>query len=416
LLKSFSNKQKDYTMSLQLFEYSSKKLAEFESKLQEFVIPDPNEELIQIYETDKLINLLHIRAEKYDSPEFSTELAELKAQSQNKKDFKVPRHIQNPNFDQVLSFLKSLRQAKNTPDQVLEIIHKLLQFSHAFTEIPDDFQPKIMNHLIDVRIITTIEEYFHYLLTRYLITETLRSILITLIKECMATQVKYQTSDMVVTNKADHSPVTIADQETSNKICATLARVTPNIPILCEETDDMPYSERAQCKLIWIVDPLDGTKEFIQGSTDYTVNIGLSYQGLPVFGIVGVPATRDIYWGSVGIGSFLNKTPINVTQKPKQTWKIVVSKSHLSEDTKTYIAENYPDHELLQIGSSLKLLYVAAGHAHIYPRFGTTSEWDTCASHAIVLGAGGHVLQRDSDKELEYNKESILNPHFICGI
>jgi len=411
--------------------YSKEQIATIEGKVSKFIIPDPNDELIEIYETDKLINLMNIRVEKYDSPEFQTELQELKEKwvkenTDPKKEFKVPRHIQNPNYNQVLKFLKELRNPTATPDQKAETLKGFLLFVQNFVTLPLDYKQSFLNYLPDIRLIDDLETYFNYLNTRYLITEELRDFIINVVYTCFPIQMKYfQSESLEIELKDDESPLTMADQETSNFICDKLKQLTPNIPILCEETDDMPYKERREHDFIWIVDPLDGTKEFIKGLPDFTVNIGLAYQGVPIFGVVGIPYHNQIYYGNIGKGSYKllfnedadpKPQSIQVTPLTPETTiaKVVASRSHINKETQEYIDTHYPDAQVLSAGSSIKLLYVAEGKAHAYPRLGPTNEWDVCVTHAVVLAAGGTVTNARTNQELEYNKENVLNPYFIC--
>lgn len=227
-------------------------------------------------------------------------------------------------------------------------------------------------------------------------------------------------SDLEIEKKIDESPVTRADRAASDIICSGLPELMP-VPIICEETASIPYHERCNAEHLWIVDPLDGTKEYINENNDFTVNIGLVKRFgriySPVFGVVVVPAENNkTYYGVRGRGAFIvdkdgeHKIQCRLSEVPPV---IVASKSHINEETREYLSQ-YPDSEQLSIGSSLKFLLVAEGQADLYPRLGTTMEWDTCAAHAIVNAAGGVVLQKDTAVELSYNKEDLRNQHFVC--
>jgi 3'(2'), 5'-bisphosphate nucleotidase len=243
---------------------------------------------------------------------------------------------------------------------------------------------------------------------------------ITLVRECNEIILNIYKTDFDVKYKGDESPLTIADKKCNEHICKYLnsLNLEHDILIISEENKQMDYEHRKHYDWVWLVDPLDGTKEFVKKNGEFTVNIGLCYKGIPVFGIVSIPVTNDIYYGVKDVGSFklshhgslekLNMKDI----KENETVRLIVSKSHMNELTQN-IVNQYPNNELLSVGSSIKLLWVAEGKAHIYPRIALTSEWDTCAAHAIVKYAGGVVIQHTTDKELVYNKENILNPHFV---
>ena len=226
-------------------------------------------------------------------------------------------------------------------------------------------------------------------------------------------------TDFSVDTKADHSPVTEADLAAHKVIVKDLRRITPDLPVLSEESADIPYAERRRWDSYWLVDPLDGTKEFISKNGDFTVNIALIQGGQPIVGVVHVPATGLSYYGSVGVGAFRRDkdgqaSAIHVRKllagKPV---KVVASRSHRGELLDGYLAKLGP-HETVSRGSSLKFCLVAEGTADVYPRLGPTSEWDTAAGHAVLVAAGGQVIGLDG-APLPYNaKESLLNPHFIA--
>lgn len=226
-------------------------------------------------------------------------------------------------------------------------------------------------------------------------------------------------SDFDVYVKDDDSPLTEADLAANRLIVAGLAELTPDIPILSEESASVPYEERCGWARFWLVDPLDGTKEFLRRNGEFTVNIALVEGDTPVFGVARLPAQRRTFWGGDGIGAFVedasNRRAIHAAT-PDDTVKVVVSRSHLSEADEAFIAglaERYGTVQKVPAGSSMKLCLIAEGAAHAYPRFGPTMEWDTAAAHAILRQAGGVVEHTDGSGPLTYNKENLLNPHFI---
>ena len=229
----------------------------------------------------------------------------------------------------------------------------------------------------------------------------------------------YHSPSTKVYYKNDQSPLTLADQTANKIICDYLQELNSstglNIGIISEENKNESYQIRSQYKYVWLVDPLDGTKEFVKKNGQFTVNIGLCHQGIPVFGIVSIPVTGEIYYGILGIGSFkLPHQKLQVLPKnlEKSGLKIVTSASHLNSDTREYL-QQFSKPEIVHTGSSIKLLWIAEGKADLYPRLAPTSEWDTCAAHAVVKYAGGTVLQYNTNIELKYNKENLLNPYFI---
>jgi len=223
----------------------------------------------------------------------------------------------------------------------------------------------------------------------------------------------YGSTDFAVEYKTDRSPLTIADTS-AHEIIKNKLLVT-GIPILSEEGKLIPFTERRYWSNFWMVDPLDGTKEFINRNKEFTVNIALIKNDKPLFGVVYAPALELLYWNEPGGAAWRqNNGPAAQihTHRNERVQSIVASKSHLSKETEEYI-EQYPQAELRTIGSSLKFMLIAEGKADCYPRFGPTMEWDTAAAHAIVEAAGGKVTQHDSDEPLYYNKETLLNPWFI---
>ena len=222
--------------------------------------------------------------------------------------------------------------------------------------------------------------------------------------------------DFSVYEKEDKSPLTEADL-TANHIITTGLREISDFPILSEEGKDIPWDERRTWQQYWLVDPIDGTKEFIKKNGEFTVNIALIDNGIPVFGVVTVPAQGVNYIGKRGEGAWKetangDRQKLTVNPPPQSGWKVIGSRSHNSESALA-LAELLPGSEFVSMGSSLKLCSVAEGKADIYPRFGPTSEWDTAAAQAVVEAAGGMVINMDLTP-LRYNtKDSLLNPYFV---
>mmetsp|Transcript_13317 Transcript_13317/g.20793 ORF Transcript_13317/g.20793 Transcript_13317/m.20793 type:complete len:355 (-) Transcript_13317:190-1254(-) len=222
--------------------------------------------------------------------------------------------------------------------------------------------------------------------------------------------------------KGDNTPLTAADLAANKIICDSLTAKYPDIPIISEENKMADYSTRKDYKYFFLVDPLDGTKEFIKRNGQFTVNIGLCDGNKPVLGVVRCPALpiAETYSGVVGQGANMeddaDRYPMSIRAKEFSEddtgLKVVASLSHSNPETEAFIAK-YKGAALTSMGSSLKLLLVAAGKAHVYPRLAPTSEWDTCAAHAVVLAAGGEVVQHPGGAPLAYNKPDILNPHFV---
>ncbi len=226
----------------------------------------------------------------------------------------------------------------------------------------------------------------------------------------------YGSGDFSIEAKADHSPLTLADKAAHEKIVSFLEET--DIPILSEEGKEIPYRERAEWEYFWMVDPLDGTKEFIKKNGEFTVNIALIHHNEPILGVVYPPVLEELYWGLKGEGSFLEKNgeknQLTTTKKAlsESGLKVVASRSHMSSETEAYLA-GLKEPEVVSKGSSLKFLLVASGAADVYPRFGPTMEWDTAAAHVVVAEAGGKVTLEDHETSLMYNKENLLNPYFI---
>ena len=219
--------------------------------------------------------------------------------------------------------------------------------------------------------------------------------------------------------KDDNSPLTLADKASNTIICKELDKLTPNIPILSEEGKNIESISRKEWNLFWLIDPLDGTKEFINKNGEFTVNIALIENGSPVLGVVYAPVINITWYGGSGIGSYkltsnMEKNEIKVDiPKNNTNLKIVSSRSHSNNVKLEKFLEKIEKYELIKMGSSMKICLVADGRAHLYPRFGPTMEWDTAAAHAVVKFAGGKIISLDNEKELSYNKEELLNPEFM---
>lgn len=230
----------------------------------------------------------------------------------------------------------------------------------------------------------------------------------------------YAKTEFSVNQKADDSPVTEADIASHNLIVAALAQEFAPWPIMSEEAADIDWSVRAQWDTYWLIDPLDGTKEFIKRNGEFTVNIALIHQGQAVVGVVYAPVLETCYSGIIGQGAWREQagveTRLDIDERKISPVPVVVgSRSHISPDVQAYLAE-IGEHQMHSVGSSLKFCLVAEGKADVYPRLGLTSEWDTAAAQAVLEAAGGLVLRYPEGDALKYNsKENILNPYFIAA-
>jgi 3'(2'), 5'-bisphosphate nucleotidase len=220
-----------------------------------------------------------------------------------------------------------------------------------------------------------------------------------------------------VEEKADASPLTQADLRSQQRIVAGLEQLTPGTPILAEESATVAFEERRDWHEFWLVDPLDGTREFVSRNPEFTVNIALIRDHRPVLGVVHVPAQDLDYYGCENHGAFRqasgeSPTPIRVTVPAASPLRVVGSKSHRGDSLDRLLPRLGP-YELRPIGSSLKLCLVAEGSADFYPRLGPTMEWDTAAAHAVAECAGARVVDLDGEP-LRYNlRETLTNPHFL---
>ena len=241
---------------------------------------------------------------------------------------------------------------------------------------------------------------------------------------------KVYASDFAVEHKDDKSPLTLADKNCNEIIERFLMKT--NIPFLSEEGAKIPFSERKDWQYSWLVDPLDGTKEFVKRNGEFTVNIALIHNGNPIIGVIYVPVKEELYFSMEGLGSYKvnknsvienldtlilssDKLPVNYKRK---NYVIVGSRSHMSAETEVFFEQKKKKHgnvEVMAVGSSLKLCMVAEGKADAYPRYAPTMEWDTGAGHAIAKYAGFSVKQYNSSEDVVYNKENLLNPWFLVS-
>ncbi len=226
----------------------------------------------------------------------------------------------------------------------------------------------------------------------------------------------YNREDLGITYKDDASPLTEADLAAHNLILSGLSKLTPDWPALSEESQSVSYDIRKDWNRYWLIDPLDGTKEFVKRSKEFTVNIALIENGVPVMGVVYAPALDHCYYASQGEGAFKkegNHTAYAISAKPQghQAMQIAVSRSHIGQTTMDFL-EKIGTHELLRMGSSLKLCLVAEGVADLYPRLGRTMEWDIAAAQSVVVEAGGSVTDPQG-QALQYNKADLANPNFF---
>lgn len=234
-------------------------------------------------------------------------------------------------------------------------------------------------------------------------------------------------SDFGVEQKEDKSPLTLADKKAHLAICEVLKSI--GIPVLSEEGKSIEYAERSQWQYFWMVDPLDGTKEFVKRNGEFTVNIALIHQQKSILGVIYVPVTKTLYFAAQEIGSYkftgtcfediddlISKSEKLPIKNLNKKFTVVASRSHLSEETKNFIEELktvHKDLDFISSGSSIKLCLVAEGMADVYPRFAPTMEWDTAAGQAICECAGKQVIDYATNKQLSYNKENLLNNWFI---
>lgn len=242
----------------------------------------------------------------------------------------------------------------------------------------------------------------------------------------------YQTDDFNVEIKEDNSPLTLADKKCNDVINSYL--VNTEFPIISEENKQLDFSERKNWNTCWIVDPLDGTKEFIKRNGEFTVNIALIKNGKPILGVIYVPVTKELYFADVILKKAskitlsshnvdvenlnLNNNIIQPNKINKNKITVVGSRSHMNDTTQEFVdslQHDFDEVEIVSKGSSLKFCLVAEGKADIYPRFAPTMEWDTAAGQAICEAVGLKVISKETEKPLLYNKENLLNPWFLIS-
>lgn len=258
------------------------------------------------------------------------------------------------------------------------------------------------------------------------LSELLNTALIASVEAGRAIMKIYKSDDFEVQIKSDDSPLTKADLAAHNIIIDHLKAT--DIPVLSEEDADISFGIRSKWNRFWLVDPLDGTKEFIKKNDEFTVNIALIENGVPILGVVYLPVFDSVYFASKEIGSYYQnniavdsieeaiKEAEKLPRELPEIYTVVGSRSHMNEQTQAYFSELEKEKgkiEIISKGSSLKLCMVADGSAHEYPRFGPTMEWDTGAGHAVALYSGAKVTKEDKKTALTYNKENLLNPFFI---
>jgi 3'(2'), 5'-bisphosphate nucleotidase len=244
--------------------------------------------------------------------------------------------------------------------------------------------------------------------------------IVTIAKEAGNTIMKVYRQDFEVEYKQDNSPLTVADKKANDIIEIGLNQLSVSLPILSEEGKEAPYEDRKYWEYFWLVDPLDGTKEFVKKNGEFTVNIALIHKDTPVLGVVYAPALDVCYWAKKDEGAFKDgeRLPLK-TAGQRGTYKIVASRSHMSDETQAFIdaIDTQKEKELISIGSSLKICLVAEGEADIYPRLSPTMEWDTGAAHAITLESDIRLEKFKNKRYLKhlYNKQNILNAYFVVG-
>ena len=230
-------------------------------------------------------------------------------------------------------------------------------------------------------------------------------------------------TEFSVATKEDTSPLTEADRRSNEVIIEALNRLYPEIPLISEETKAVDYAVRKDWDLFWLVDPLDGTKEFVKRNGEFTVNIALVKGGVPILGVVYQPVGDHLYWAQEGLGAWRSRGDGEAAKleggdhySVKDSVVVVASRSHLTNEVQAFVdglKSEGKDVVFLSAGSSLKLCLVAEGGADVYPRLGPTMEWDTAAAHAVALESGRRVINHETGNDLIYNKESLLNPYFI---
>jgi 3'(2'), 5'-bisphosphate nucleotidase len=229
----------------------------------------------------------------------------------------------------------------------------------------------------------------------------------------------HYNDDFDYTQKEDGSPLTKADLASHEIIVKALLELTPSIQIISEESSEIINSQELQ-QQFWLVDPLDGTKEFIKRNGEFTIDIALIKNKVPLLGLVCCPALDELFVGHVGSGCYMQKRngkPVSLKTKPERPkeYTVIGSRSHSNEEAMNNFLMNKNIKEVISAGSSLKFCRIAEGKAHLYPRFGRTMEWDTAAGHAVLAAAGGWVRELNSNQPLQYGKPGLENPHFLAS-
>lgn len=251
-----------------------------------------------------------------------------------------------------------------------------------------------------------------------MIDKTLREEVIALAQDAAAAILGIYDSEFAVEHKDDDSPLTAADLAAHRCIVEGLARITPDIPVLSEESaHEVATTERRQWRRLWLVDPLDGTREFVKRNGEFTVNIALIEDGVAVFGVVQAPVTGVLWHGGATLGAFRREhgaeTVLRARAPASAPYRVAASRSHRDSRTQAFI-ERMGDVEPIGLGSSLKFCRIADGGMDVYPRFGPTNEWDTAAGQCVLEGAGGAVFDPQG-RPFRYNqREVLLNGDFIA--
>ena len=255
-------------------------------------------------------------------------------------------------------------------------------------------------------------------LTSTMSDEALLSLAADLARRAGAAILSVRARGFEVETKADRSPVTEADTAAEAIIVAGLREATPGIPVIAEEEVSSGRIETGALGVFWVVDPLDGTREFAAGTDDFTVNVGLIREGRAVLGAVGVPARGELFCGIVGVGAFTRNLSgerrIAARTPPAEGLDVLASRHHANDERLGEFLRGRNVASVGNVGSSVKFLYLAEGRADLYPRFGRTMEWDTAAPQAVLEAAGGAVLRADNGSPLRYGKPGFENPAFIC--
>jgi 3'(2'), 5'-bisphosphate nucleotidase len=239
----------------------------------------------------------------------------------------------------------------------------------------------------------------------------------------------YQSNDFQVEMKSDKTPLTIADKNSNHVIVDGLKKIFPKIPILSEESKKTPFQTRKEWEYLWIIDPLDGTKEFIKKNGEFSINLALVKDGTPIFGILYLPVKDILYYAVKGYGAYKkensgifkrlfnsdeDKEYEKIADSPK---RIIISRSHYTEETQQFVKEiekQFSKVQLISVGSAMKIAYLAEGKADIYPRLAPTMEWDIAAGQIVLEESGGEILDFYEKTPLIYNKENLRNPWFVA--